>query len=175
MPDPTRTAWFQEDSLGQFKGRKALQMQPGVLKGETEVNSLQPHSGLLASTSTRKELSFGYILTDLILHDPILLLIKESRERLENMLATITGPVLQWADIERQFGPHDLFSDLIQHSEPEVVEEEEIYIHPTALFGTQPIPRTTRRIRLTPRIRSVIPPDNLPRTFALSLAEEAED
>lgn len=84
-------------------------------------------------------------------------------------------PVRQGADINRELGPKDLFTDLIREAGAEVDEEGEIHIHPTVMFGTQPIPMSRRPIRLASKLRTSIPRENLPRTFSISLTEEPED
>ena len=70
---------------------------------------------------------------------------------------------------------YDPLSDLTTRREEEIIEEEEIYVHPKIMFGDQPIPRTRHPIRMTHQIRSAIPPEKLPRTFTIPLPEELED
>lgn len=136
-------------------------------KNITGVNSFQPQN--LMSTPTPITLKEALHTADLPLGLVVYELIRGSVHLLPQ------DPVRQGADINRQLGPKDLFTDLIREVDAEADKEGEIHIHPTVMFGAQPIPMSRRPVRLASRLRASIPPEDLPRTFTVSLTEEPED
>lgn len=179
-PPPPRTGQFHRLLVGQPQGITALEDPIGRGKREISVNSLQPLSSFLIAATLVKGIAPEI---DLEWDRPIHIedaLYGEVLHGTPSQLAQKSLPRLRWIgrpighDIDRQLGPNDLFADLVPRHAREN-DEEEIHIHPRVEFGTQPIPRPSRRIRLTPRTRAAIPQERLPRSFSLQLPKESED
>ena len=166
--------------VGRPQGVIGLEGPIGIGKYEMSVNSLQPFSHFLMAATLVGELAPEVEAEqDRPVH-PEDALYGNVLYTAPSQLAHKSPPRVRWIgrptghDIGRQLGPNDLFADLVPRPIAEI-DEEEIHIHPTVGFGTRPIPRTSRRIRLTPRIRAAIPNQRLPRSFSLPLPESPED
>lgn len=166
--------------VGQPQGAVAFDEAIGRGKREASVNSLQPLSSFVMTGTLVKDVA-GEI--ELEWEAPLHIedaLYGTVLHNLPSGFAQKAPPRLKWIgrptgrDIDRQLGPNDLFTELVPCPTTEI-DEEEIHVYPTMAFGTRPIPRSSRRIRLTPRIRAAIPDQRLPRSFSLAPPEEPEE